>query len=199
MSELLVDRFWGYVSRGAGCWEWSGARMSANYGVLRQPKSDGGKLLYAHRISYAIYHDVPYDESDHIHHKCHNPPCVNPDHLEGLSHQEHRAQHPTWVKKRGLREYCLRGHSMLNAYVRPDGNGRMCKTCRDQRWDAFYEKNKNRLNRKKRKVRANLPSGGQADANDFTVPDIPQFAGDRDGSINAGDSHSNPAPTEEHG
>jgi len=64
-----------------GCWEWVAAKNRAGYGLLKLP--DACKL--AHRVSYWI-HKGPFDESMDIMHKCDNPGCVNPDHLEICTH-----------------------------------------------------------------------------------------------------------------
>ena len=43
-----------------------------------------GTLRYSHRIAYARDRNIPIEELDGIliRHKCDNPSCVNPDHLE---------------------------------------------------------------------------------------------------------------------
>ena len=78
----------GWAVRDSGCWEFSGARHSSNYGQL----SVGGKTTYAHRLMYEI-HNGDYLLSDHIQgdvimHTCDNPPCVNPSHLRKGTHQD---------------------------------------------------------------------------------------------------------------
>lgn len=91
----IQDRFWQRVDKNGpnGCWLWTGMLNIANggYGVI------GGKLfgkrivpagtgLLVHRVSW-IMHNGPIPESSEYHgnvvmHKCDNPRCVNPDHLE---------------------------------------------------------------------------------------------------------------------
>jgi hypothetical protein len=57
----------------SGCWLWEGSGV---YGRVTFDK----KRVYAHRLSYTAFKGfIPSDES--IIHKCHNPCCVNPDHL----------------------------------------------------------------------------------------------------------------------
>jgi hypothetical protein len=58
-----------------------------------------------------------------IDHLCTNKVCVNPEHLEVV---------PLGVnssRRHGNRVFCPRGHSMEDAYRRPDGDGRQCMTC----------------------------------------------------------------------
>jgi hypothetical protein len=73
------ERFWRYVDRSGGpdaCWEWTGARLAAGYGVFA-PRHH--KLVYAHRFSYTLNHG-PIPEGLWVLHRCDNPPCVNDAH-----------------------------------------------------------------------------------------------------------------------
>jgi DNA-binding CsgD family transcriptional regulator len=74
-----TQRFWSRVNkRGANdCWEWQAARQKYGHGLL----SIGGKHHKAHRISYEL-HVGPIPSGLCVRHKCDNPPCVNPLHLE---------------------------------------------------------------------------------------------------------------------
>lgn len=70
----IDEAFWARVRPGAGCWEWQGIKTKG-YGVLKH----AGQRVYAHRHSLAMSGvDVSGRMVDHL---CHNPPCVNPDHL----------------------------------------------------------------------------------------------------------------------
>jgi hypothetical protein len=59
------------------CWEWSGARNKANYGLVT---GLDGRSKLVHRVSYERTNG-PIPEGMVVCHKCDNPPCYNPDHL----------------------------------------------------------------------------------------------------------------------
>jgi hypothetical protein len=60
------------------CWEWkSTARLKSGYGRI----SINGKQYLAHRASWEFFYG-PIPEGMIVRHKCDNPPCCNPLHLE---------------------------------------------------------------------------------------------------------------------
>lgn len=72
----------------SGCWVWQRARAYARkgYGV----SYDGKKPRDAHLVVWERLNG-PVPAGMELHHKCENPPCVNPDHLQLLSISEHRS------------------------------------------------------------------------------------------------------------
>lgn len=108
-----------------GCWPWRGDFGNSRYGVM----AHRGKARTAHRWAWINTHG-PIPDGHQIHHKCGNPSCVNPEHLEAVSVSEHAERH--------LTESCERGHEWTkeNTYVNKDGN-RFCRACRalyQRRW-----------------------------------------------------------------
>lgn len=80
----LRDRFEAKVDRSPSCWHWRGFIDKAGYGRLRI----GGRTTpvgYAHRISYELFVG-PVPEGMELDHLCRNRDCVNPDHLEAVTH-----------------------------------------------------------------------------------------------------------------
>lgn len=76
-------RFWSYVEKSDACWNWTGGK-SEGYGML---KVANYKMRGAHRYSYEL-HVGPIPAGMIIDHKCRNRVCVNPDHLQAVTHKE---------------------------------------------------------------------------------------------------------------
>lgn len=71
-----------------GCWVWLLSTDHAGYGQTA-PRDGEYK---AHRRMWASVHGA-IPENTHIHHKCRNVACMNPDHLEAMSDREHIVLH----------------------------------------------------------------------------------------------------------
>jgi len=81
------------VTKPLGCWVWNGKR--------RNTKKDGGsgypvatfgkRTVQVHRVVLEVKHGKPLG-SQHAHHTCNNTICVNPDHLQPISHRENMAE-----------------------------------------------------------------------------------------------------------
>lgn len=86
MTQRQIDRFWSRVDRrdNERCWIFEHAAASSNgYGRF----SLNGRTVMAHRIAYELVKG-PIPPGLFIDHLCMNRPCVNPDHLEPVTHTE---------------------------------------------------------------------------------------------------------------
>lgn len=122
-----VERFWSKVQKTEECWFWNGPKYRNGYGAFH--KSLPGhrtKNIIAHRLAYTLVNGA-IPEGLELDHLCHVRSCVNPYHLEAVTHREN-------VDRRTARKtHCINGHEFTpeNIYWRPTGNkGRDCRTCR---------------------------------------------------------------------
>lgn len=69
--------YYGWTITDTGCWEWNGPRMTLDYGRVGR----GGARVLAHRLAYETWVG-PIPEGLVVRHRCDNPPCINPNHLE---------------------------------------------------------------------------------------------------------------------
>lgn len=101
-TRTTVDpahRFMHYVSPEpmSGCWLWAGGFMGNGYATM----SFQGKAKKASRFSYETFKG-PLEQDEVVRHMCHNPGCVNPEHLEKGSHKDNN--NDMWEAGRGVRK-----------------------------------------------------------------------------------------------
>lgn len=79
-KRSLAERLWSRVERmPTGCWEWQGYRMPFGHGQIALG-GGGRQVTTTHRAAWMVAHGDP--GALIVRHKCDNPPCVNPHHLE---------------------------------------------------------------------------------------------------------------------
>jgi len=126
MTLTREQRFWAKVRKGDICWNWTAAKMPAGYGLFgvgrRRPE-------YAHRFSYELAFG-PIPQGMVIDHLCRNTSCVNPDHLEVVTHRENSLRGNGSPALNARKTHCIHGHEFTpeNTYRYPHG-GRKCRTC----------------------------------------------------------------------
>jgi hypothetical protein len=108
------------------CWLWRGHIMRLGYGVAwfedrQQP---------AHRAIYALLRG-PVPTGMELDHLCRVRSCVNPEHLEVVTHRENTLRGSSIVAVQARKTHCKRGHPLSgeNLSIRKDG-GRECLACR---------------------------------------------------------------------
>jgi len=139
MPVLLVhgndeERFWAKVQKTETCWLWTASLNRSGYGKFHA----SGRFAFAHRWSYEHFiRQIP--DGLVIDHLCRVPACVNPDHLEPVTHQENILRGTAPSAKLAMATHCIHGHEFTpeNTYIRPNGN-RSCRTClrsRSMQWN----------------------------------------------------------------
>lgn len=116
------NRLYNKIEKTETCWIWKGGRTKDKYGYAL---NNDGILEGTHRIFFREFKgEIPKDkEIDHI---CRNKICVNPEHLEAVSHHENL--------KRAMKTHCKNGHELtddnVTTFKTHTGIGRKCKACR---------------------------------------------------------------------
>lgn len=116
--------FWSKVEKTESCWIWLGYLNRYGYGQLQYDN----KMYLAHRLAYELIKGQIKSNLD-LDHLCHNRECVNPNHLEPVTHKEN-------ISRNESKTHCSNGHKFTegNMYVFPNGKTKHCKICRRQ-WD----------------------------------------------------------------
>jgi len=136
MPSKITDDQWfsadRYTISDTGCWVWSGCLQKDGYGSCNRRM---GQSL-AHRAFYVFFCGA-IPEGKEIDHTCRNRACVNPDHMEPVTHQENvaRSVHVPDRHRNGKKTHCKRGHAFdaVNTVLEKEGDRqrRKCRTCRN--------------------------------------------------------------------
>ena len=142
MSKPLVsvfERFWKMVDKRDPneCWPWKGytdTRGYAGFAVRSERKNlTSGK---PHRFSWELANAKEIPDDMEIDHTCKNPSCVNPKHLEVVTHAEHMK------REQARRTHCQKGHLYEKVGFKMFRERRYCLLClkRKQRRQIPYKK-----------------------------------------------------------
>lgn len=126
--ERFTEKY--VVNEATGCWEWQAFRTDRGYG--------GFDRVRAHRWAYE-YFVGPIPVGLTLDHLCRVRHCVNPAHLEAVTHAENMARSAPAVKT-----HCIHGHEYTPESTRiRTGNGRRgCWTCLRTQNIRRYQKRK---------------------------------------------------------
>jgi len=72
------------------CWCWQGNLRGKGYGMCNLHGRFHQKPI--HRVAFILWKH-PIEEGNQIHHLCRTKSCINPDHLEEMTVQQHHILH----------------------------------------------------------------------------------------------------------
>lgn len=130
--ETENEAFWSKVEKSEnGCWKWRGYLATNGYGRFCYNYAN----VAAHRYAYEqIVGPIPDGlELDHVKARgCTSRACVNPDHLEPVTHRENTLRGDTITAAASARTHCPRGHELSPENLVPSSlkkGRRGCLTC----------------------------------------------------------------------
>lgn len=136
---MRTDLFWAKVQKTDGCWLWTAHVDQSGYGKFGNGKHG---TTCAHRIAYELcVGPIPAGlELDHL---CRVRHCVNPRHLEAVTHSENvlRGLSPAITAARQrAKTHCPKKHPYDEANTIHRGGARFCRACRDAKNAARFNK-----------------------------------------------------------
>lgn len=109
------------VDQSTSCWIWKASRDRFGYGLFDN--------RVAHRFGYELIKGkIPKGlELDHL---CRNRSCVNPDHLEPVTHIVNIQRGNSGLKDR-IKTHCPHNHEYNKKNTVHTKRGRACRTCKN--------------------------------------------------------------------
>ena len=87
-----------------------------------------GKHFLAHRMIYELLVG-PIPDGLEIDHLCRNRGCVNPGHMEPVTHRENLMRGDTVAAANPAKTHCIRGHPYDDENTYRYGSHRYCRAC----------------------------------------------------------------------
>ena len=169
-KKPLAERFWLKVDKDAPipehrpelgpCWNWTGCIGGEGYGHIT---ATTGKTITAHRFAYQslrgqITHGM---EPDHL---CRNRKCVNPAHMEIVTHRENCLRGAGVGAKNLIKTHCPEGHPLsgdnLRIVKRAKGTYRACLICSRRYSRNWVRKHRSQMNAYRREWRLTRRENG---------------------------------------
>lgn len=120
------ERFWAKVDKTDTCWLWTAYISPDGYGRFDRLRAMGEQS--AHRIAYVLLVG-PIPDGLELDHLCRVRHCVNPLHLEAVTHAENVRRGRSGAHL-GERTHCPRGHEYTRENTYVHRNKRSCRECR---------------------------------------------------------------------
>lgn len=135
------DRFWRKVQISPnGCWLWTGS-IREGYGAFWPGGSRNAEsMIAAHLWAYRRYVG-PVPAGMELDHTCRNRACINPHHLEPVTHKVNCLRGNGQSAINARKKHCKRGHALTGDNLRLGSKGeRFCKACANIRQRALRAK-----------------------------------------------------------
>lgn len=130
MFKMTPKRLRNFMSRIAkihgieGCWTYRAIKNASGYVSM-------GNGVMAHRVSYEWFVG-PIPSGLELDHLCGQRDCVNPHHLEPVTHRENLRRARLPHRSLDVRLYCRNGHPITQA-TKTAWNGDRCRACHNAR------------------------------------------------------------------
>lgn len=145
ITSVAEARFWNKVGPHDdpnSCWVWGGALVKSRglaYGHLEVDYV----FVLAHRFSYEL-HCGSIPKGVEVDHLCRNTLCVNPKHMELVSHQENVLRGIGIASVNAHKTHCPAGHLYDASNTYWWQNSRGCRICRLENQRLRRHKNANK-------------------------------------------------------
>ena len=123
LRRILVDLDGPRPVDDAPCWTWDGKLLPNGYGTYQDRP--------AHRVVFEQL-AAPVAEDLDLDHLCRNHQCVNPAHLEPVTHAENCRRGVAGEVNRArmlAKTHCARGHEWTPENTKQTGRQRKCRAC----------------------------------------------------------------------
>lgn len=124
MPENVLNKI--ILDPSSGCIRWGAYINRDGYGMVKVNKV----VHFAHKYIYEFFNGNVVEglELDHL---CRNPNCVNPLHLEQVTHKENVLRGNGKMAKFARQTHCKRGHPLSgsNLQIVNTGRGRVGRRC----------------------------------------------------------------------
>jgi hypothetical protein len=138
----------------SGCILWLGSLDSNGYGQIGVG-ADADGIVSAHIASYETAVG-PVPQGLELDHKCRVRCCINPLHLEPVTHRENMLRGEGSSGKRARQTHCKNDHPLSGENLKINKRGhRSCRTC----CKAWQKANREHLTRQQRERRAAARQG----------------------------------------
>lgn len=135
----VQEAVWDKITVTGFCWLWEGYVDAHGYGYAAYQ----GKNHRAHRHVYELLvGEIP--KGLVLDHLCRVRNCVNPDHLEPVTHKENLMRGYTHARANSEKTHCAQGHEYTPENTYREKLQRVCKTCKIIRQRARNDNDESR-------------------------------------------------------